>query len=87
MRYDSNGCTVYAELDDATQYATVYETASERPVATLQRRRVVERDPIPRWSLYATDGTLLRKWRLPRSYQGLVNDSALAIAGAREGTR
>lgn len=48
------------DLDDATQYATIWEADAvlgktyERPVATLQRARHDEDGP--RWKLYTPDG-------------------------------
>lgn len=42
-------------LNDACQYSTLYR--NDKPVCTLQRRRVMERGPS--WRLYATDGALI----------------------------
>lgn len=63
-------------LDDSTQYATVY--VSGRPVATLQRRRVMDRSG-PVWTLYATDGALVRKWFFRPSYVALAKATRLAL--------
>lgn len=52
---------VHFEVNNATQYATVYEEGTDRPVGTLERRRVYDKGPA--WRLYATDGTqLARIW-------------------------
>jgi hypothetical protein len=45
-----------APINDATQYATMYDE-DDRPVATLCRRRVGETGP--NWQAYDTDGKLL----------------------------
>lgn len=41
------------EIDDATQFATVYRGG--RPIATAQRRRVLEKNG-PAWQIFAPDG-------------------------------
>lgn len=43
------------EIDNSTQYATAYE--GDMPVATLQRRRVLDKGP--EWKVFAVDGSLL----------------------------
>lgn len=51
------------EIDDASQYATVYCDGS--PMATVQRKRVMETGPA--WILYATDGKRISSiWGSPR---------------------
>jgi hypothetical protein len=60
-------------LDDAAQYATVYR--NDRPVGTLQRRPVISRTG-PVWTLYAIDGTLLRKWFFAPRYAVLARGTA-----------
>lgn len=58
----------FPELDASTQYATAF--LGDRPIATLQRRRVYSKGP--HWTLYKTDGTLLaRYWLAPLSYEHL----------------
>jgi hypothetical protein len=44
------------EIDDATQWATIYRLG--RPVATAQRRRVLEKNA-PDWQVFALDGRLM----------------------------
>lgn len=43
------------EIDSRTEYATAYD--GDKPVATLQRRRVYEQGPA--WKVFANDGALL----------------------------
>lgn len=47
------------DVDDSTQYATVYQADTGQPVGTLERRRVLDRAS-PEWTVYATDGTRVR---------------------------
>lgn len=44
------------EIDDATQWATIYRGA--RPIATAERRRVLDKSS-PDWTIYTTDGRKL----------------------------
>ena len=47
--------TIELDIDDATQFATVY--LSGKPIATVQRRRVLDRtNPYP-WQAFALNGT------------------------------
>lgn len=50
-------CSWSVSVDDSTQYATIYCTSngSMRPVATLNRARVMDHDE-PAWRLYDTSG-------------------------------
>lgn len=41
------------EIDSATQFATIYRDG--RPIATAQRRRVLEKDA-PAWRVFDTEG-------------------------------
>lgn len=66
-------------LDDSTQYSTVY--AGGRPVGTLQRRMAIARSG-PFWTLYATDGALVRKWFFPPRYAVLARGTARALGRA-----
>lgn len=69
LRTMSDRLEFLPELNDATQYSTVYYDG--KPVATLQRRRVMERGPV--WRLYATDGTILALWHfVPSTYEVLA---------------
>ena len=43
------------EIDSTTQYATAYD--GDKPVATLQRRRVYEKGPV--WKAFDTNGELM----------------------------
>ena len=62
-----------AELDDSTQFATIYDGFGLKPVATLQRRRVYAPEGEPRWRLFALDGRELRQFYAARSYQSLLD--------------
>lgn len=74
-----DGLEFMPRLDDSAQYATVF--AGERPVGTLQRRRITERSG-PVWTLYARDGTLIRKWFFRPSYRALAKATAVALGRA-----
>lgn len=43
------------EIDNSTQYATAYD--GDKPVATVQRRRVLEHGPA--WKVFGLDGKLM----------------------------
>lgn len=59
-------------LSDSAQHVTVYRAETGRPVGTLARRRVYDRTG-PVWTLYGTDGALLRSVRyVPTSYATLA---------------
>jgi hypothetical protein len=72
-----DGFEFMPRLDDSTQYSTVYRGA--RPMGTLQRRRVMERSG-PVWTLYATDGTLLKRWFHRPSYVALARGASYQIS-------
>lgn len=59
-----------SDLDDATQYATIYR--GDRPVGTLQRKRVYEDGPA--WKLFAApNGELVTaKYLAPHNYHRLM---------------
>jgi hypothetical protein len=59
------------ELNDATQYATVYDQ-DERPVATLRRRHSFDPKDAPRWTLFDTHGMVVTRFYLPSSYEMLI---------------
>lgn len=67
-------------LDDSTQYSTVF--VAERPVATLARRQASAFGRGPVWTLYATDGALVRVWHFAPSYAALARGTALALRKA-----
>jgi hypothetical protein len=46
------------EIDSSTQYATVYDVKTDRPVATFTRARVLSRDKFE-WSVHDTNGNLM----------------------------
>ena len=50
--YTKHGLTI--EVTDATQYATIYDAATDRAVATAQRRRVGA--PGPLWTVFSLQG-------------------------------
>jgi hypothetical protein len=60
---------LFPELDDACQCSTIYWEG--KPIATLQRRRVIDRQG-PAWTLYSTDGGLLHRFWLAINYQKLA---------------
>jgi hypothetical protein len=72
-----DGLEFMPRLDDSTQYSTVYRGA--RPLGTLQRRRVMERTG-PVWTLYATDGTLLKRWFHRPTYAALARGASYQIS-------
>jgi len=45
------------DIDNATQYATLYDNG--RPLATFQRRRVMESRSVPLWRVFDTNGILV----------------------------
>jgi hypothetical protein len=65
-----DGLEFFPPLNDACQTSTVYR--GERPVGTLIRKRVMERNK-PTWVLYATDGTKLREFWLAPTYERLAH--------------
>jgi hypothetical protein len=67
-------------LDDSTQFSTVF--AGERPVATLARRQASAFGRGPVWTLYATDGALVRVWHFAPSYRALARATKLALIRA-----
>jgi hypothetical protein len=68
-------------LSDSAQHITVYVAATGRPVGTLARRRVMDREGAI-WTVYATDGSLLRKVRyVPTSYTALARIVRNAVKG------
>lgn len=57
---------VFVHISSSTQYATVYRgdvadmlDASTKPVATLTRKRVMDRSDAKRWSIATTDGNVI----------------------------
>ena len=50
------------DIDDATQYATLYDNG--RPLATFQRRRVAEKRTVPLWRVFDTSGVLVAVFHL-----------------------
>ena len=51
------GETVYCHVDDSTQHATVYDARNtDKPVASLSRRRVFDPAGTPRWRLHDLSG-------------------------------
>jgi hypothetical protein len=82
--YISIGRTITADLDDATQYATIYTLTvvngnpTGTPVGTLERARVL--DKTFAWKLFNVLGECVYTWRFaPRSYQALLNTAANAL--------
>lgn len=67
--------TFFPPLNDACQYSTCYR--DDKPVATLNRRRVSERTG-PVWQLYATDGTRLSGTYLTR-YRSVARFAAQVL--------
>lgn len=73
-------------IDDATQFATVWQLVedehgaeSRRAVATAQRRRVYEKGPA--WRIYDTDGQLMGRVWMARDY-GWLHDRIVRIVRA-----
>lgn len=88
------GCGEYEfmpRLDDSTQYSTVYRTRQElgggstsKPVGTLSRRPSIYRTGAV-WTLYATDGTLLRQWFFAPRYAALARGTVTKLVRFAEG--
>lgn len=72
-----------ATINDATQYATIYlhrDGEQERPIATLQRRRVYGRGPA--WTAFTLDGQLVRTWMLNHPGDYLLRTLAYTLFGS-----
>lgn len=54
MRITNHAAACYVDVDASTQSATVRNVSDDRPIATLQRRRVLAQGP--EWRLYDTAG-------------------------------
>jgi hypothetical protein len=59
-------------LNDACQNSTVYDRATDKPLATLIRRSALD---------FGTDGTKLREWNLRPSYRGLARGVHSIVKG------
>jgi hypothetical protein len=83
MRYISFG-TIEADIDDATQFATVYTYGvvnglpNGYPIATLQRARVLDKGYS--WKLYNALGECIYTWKYSPPYESLVDATARQLS-------
>lgn len=79
LRKRHNGQFVFVHISSSTQYATVYLgdkadmlDASCKPVATLTRKRAMDRSDAKRWTIAATDGLVIAAHDSPAHLLGVL---------------